>query len=306
MIDLLRQQPLLLLFLVAAVSYPLGLVRIGGSNLGIAAVLFVGLAFGALDPDLKLPEIVYQLGLILFVYAVGLSSGPGFFQALKRKGLRDSLFIGGMVLLAAALTLGVKATLGLQPTHTAGLFAGSMTNTPALAGILEYVKLTSPAATRDQLLTEPVVGYSIAYPVGVIGMLLAIILTQRWWKPNYPAEAHQLRDLGASAEAFVDSTIRVTRPEIAGQTLNDLIGKHAWRVIFARRKRGNELALVDGGTRLAVGDLVSLTGTVEDIQQVTDCLGTRSDEQLSLDRSTFDIRRIFVSNPEVACGGSAT
>ena len=154
MIDFLRGQPLILLFLVAAIGYPLGLLRLGGSSLGVAAVLFVGLAFGALDPDLKLPEIVYQLGLVLFVYTIGLSSGPGFFRSLKRKGLRDNLFIAAMLLLAAALTLGLHAALGLRPAQAAGLFAGSMTNTPALASVLEYLNSAAPAARGDQLLAD--------------------------------------------------------------------------------------------------------------------------------------------------------
>ena len=75
---------LLLLFIVAAIGYPLGQIKIRGSSLGVAAVLFVGLAIGSLHPDLKLPEIVYLLGLVLFVYTIGLSSGPGFFASFRR------------------------------------------------------------------------------------------------------------------------------------------------------------------------------------------------------------------------------
>lgn len=77
-IQLLLNNPLLLLFVVAALGYFLGKIKIRGSSLGVAAVLFVGLAFGALHPDLKLPEIVYLLGLVLFVYTIGLSSGQAF------------------------------------------------------------------------------------------------------------------------------------------------------------------------------------------------------------------------------------
>ena len=74
MIQLLLDNPLLLLFVVAAIGYLLGRIKIGGSSLGVAAVLFAGLAIGSLHPDLKLPELIYQLGLVLFVYTIGLSS----------------------------------------------------------------------------------------------------------------------------------------------------------------------------------------------------------------------------------------
>ncbi|WP_343425317.1 hypothetical protein [Candidatus Amarolinea dominans] len=86
MIEILLANPLLLLFLVGAIGYPLGSIKIGGSSPGVAAVLFVGLAFRRCIP-MKLPELVYQLGLVVFVYTVGLSSGRQFFASFRRRGL---------------------------------------------------------------------------------------------------------------------------------------------------------------------------------------------------------------------------
>jgi putative transport protein len=106
--DFLSQQPLILLFLVAAVGYLLGNVKVRGSSLGIAAVLFVGLFFGALDERFKLPEILYQGGLVIFVYCIGLSSGRAFFQALRSDGLQANLLVIGM------LTIGRGATPPLR------------------------------------------------------------------------------------------------------------------------------------------------------------------------------------------------
>ena len=103
-ITLLIDNPLLLLFSVAALGFLLGRVKIAGGSLGVAAILFVGLAFGALDPNIRLPELLYQLGLVLFVYTIGLSSGPTFFVVLRRKGLRDNLFIVAVLAYAAAQT----------------------------------------------------------------------------------------------------------------------------------------------------------------------------------------------------------
>jgi len=133
MIDFLADTPILLLVLVSALGYLLGQLTIKGSSLGVAAVLFVGLAFGALDPRLKLPEFTTLLGLILFVYAVGLSSGPGFVAALRRKGLRDNTYVVGILAAAALGVAGLATVLGLTRTVASGLFAGSLTNTPALA-----------------------------------------------------------------------------------------------------------------------------------------------------------------------------
>ena len=96
-IQLLRDDPLLLLFVVAGIGTLVGQIKIGGIALGVASVLFVGLAVGSLDPALILPEISYQMGLVIFVYTVGLSSGPDFLASFRHKGLRDNLVIIGVL-----------------------------------------------------------------------------------------------------------------------------------------------------------------------------------------------------------------
>ncbi len=300
MIEILIENPLLLLFVVAAIGYPLGRIKIRGSSLGVAAVLFVGLAVGSLHPDLKLPEIIYVFGLVLFVYTIGLSSGPGFFASFRRKGLRDNLLVGSVLVLATLVTAGVHFFLRLKPTLTAGMFAGSLTNTPALAAVLDYLERSTPAAMLDQVLAEPVVGYSIAYPVGVVGMILSIALLQRLWKVDYAREAENLRDLGATNKSLLNRTIRVTRSEATGQTIGEFSRQSDWDVVFGRLMRAGQLCLADGQTRLAVGDLVSTIGTPDDLDRVTAFLGETSDEQIELDRSEFDYRRMFVSNPRIA------
>lgn len=199
MIQLLVDNPLLVLVLVAAIGYAAGQIKIGGAGLGIAAVLFVGLGFGALDPRLKLPDAFYLLGLVLFVYTIGLSSGPTFFQSLRRQGLRDILLCVGMLVLGAGLLAVLQQLLGLGPTLVAGIFAGSFTNTPALASVLDYIRSYAPATARDLLLSEPVVGYSAAYPIGVIGPMLLMLLLRRVWRLTTPARPSHCARRGCSA-----------------------------------------------------------------------------------------------------------
>jgi len=300
MIQLLLDNPLLLLFIVTAIGYPLGHIKIKGSSLGVAAVLFVGLAVGSLHPDLKLPEIIYTFGLVAFVYTIGLSSGPAFFASFRRKGLRDNLLIVGGLCLAAGLTVGALYLLNLKSTLAGGLFTGSMTNTPALAALLEQIKAFAPPDLVDEWVSEPVVGYSIAYPVGVIGPILAIFILQRLWRIDYHREAQASGEPGATHQQLQNRTIRVTRPEAAQQSVYDLVQQQQWNVIFGRIKHGDgPLALVGGDTRLAVGDLITLIGTQEDLDEVTNYLGELSSERLELDRSEYDFRRMFVSNPRV-------
>ncbi len=299
MIDLLIKNPLLLLFVVAAIGYPLGHLKIAGQSLGVAAVLFVGLFIGAQHPDLKLPEVVYQLGVVLFVYTVGLSSGPGFFASFRRKGLRDNLFVAGMLLFAAGIAIAAFGLFRLPGEVVAGMYAGSLTNTPALASILEYLKDAAPVAVREQILAQPVIGYSIAYPVGVIGVIVAISLTQRIWKIDYPAEAKRLRELGATRQQFVNQTIRVTQADATGLSIADLNQTYHWNVVFGRLKRGADMSLANNTTLLSAGDLISVVGAPEDVEQVAARLGEPSEERLDFDRSQLDYRRIFVSNANI-------
>ena len=300
MIALLIDNPLLLLFIVTAIGYPLGQIKVRGTSLGVAAVLFVGLAIGSLDPNLKLPEIIYTLGLALFVSSIGLSSGPGFVASFRRAGLRDNLLVIGMVALAAVVTVAVAVAMGIKPTFTAGMFTGSLTNTPALAAVLEYIKSAAPQALRDQMASEPVVGYSVAYPMGVIGMLLTIYVMQKVWKINYKQESREMKEFGVSNEALHNRTILVKHADASDQTLAAMRRNCSWDVIFGRIKRAEQISLANGETRLQVGDLVSCVGTTEELEKVADCLGEFSPLRLDYDVSEFEPRRVFVSNPRVA------
>jgi len=300
-IQTLVSNPLLLLFLVTAIGYPIGLIRIGGSSLGVAAVLFVGLFFGALDPALKLPEILYQFGLVLFVYTIGLSSGPGFFRAIQQRGLRDSVLVAAIALLVFGIVIAMVKWLGLSPTYGAGLYAGGLTNTPALAGAVEYLKLVIPAATREAVSSEPVVGYSIAYPIGVLGMIFAIQLAQRIFKPDYRREARNLREFGAIGEALYTNTVRIECPEAVGHTVLQFAETHQLNnVVFVRLKHADSMALVTGQTVLNQGDLISLLGDKEDVDRVAKMIGTPVEEALAADGRVLTYRRMFVSSNAVA------
>ena len=141
-----------------------------GCRLGPAAALFAGLAVSAINPDLAdLPAIIPLFGLALFIYTIGLASGPAFFGGLRQDGVRVSIAV--VVLLAAiGLTVGgVSALFDFDAGARAGLFAGSQTNTPALSAALG--QLGTQIVTGE--VTDPVVGYSLAYPLGVVAMIIA-------------------------------------------------------------------------------------------------------------------------------------
>jgi len=282
-LDLLAAQPLELLFVVLAVGYAVGRVSIGGVQLGIAAVLFAGLAAGMLDPRLQLPEFVRGFGLVVFVYAIGISSGPAFMASFKRRGLRDSLWTIALLGLGAAIAAFGGHALGVAPELVAGLFCGALTNTAALAALLERASATGQGA---------VVGYSIAYPAGALGIVLALAVARRVWRGDLARAAH-------GTQLAVQS-LHVTRPEAIGVPLKVLLAKWGVRARFVRRRRGDHWELLHPDEGLVAGDVVTAVGLPEALARLATLVGETSDDREDLGPSGLDMRRIFVSDPQVA------
>jgi putative transport protein len=300
LIDLLVHNPLLLLFITAALGYAIGRIKIKGASLGVAAVLFVGLFIGSFSPDLRLPDFVFIFGLAVFVYTIGLSSGAGFFASFRRKGLRDNLFALVVLVLAAALTGVLGLVFALKPTITAGVYTGSLTNTPAMAGLIDAIRTNAPPDMVDALINDPVVGYSVTYPMGVLGPILALIVMTRFWRINFRKEAEPLRALHLVEQDIYNVTVRVANNAVVGVPLQQLMTDHRWDVVFGRLSHHGELELADGAKQLELGDLVSIVGPPDQVDVAAKQLGELAEEHLDFDRTAYDFRRMFVSNSNLA------
>ena len=300
MVEILTRSPLLLLFAVMAIGYGLGELRIKSFKLGVAAVLFVGLGFGALDPRLEVPQFIVFLGLAIFVYTVGLSSAPAFFASFRRNGFRDIYFATGTVLLSAALAYGVGAWLDFDAATTGGLYAGASTNTPALAGLLDAIQKNAPGAAADAVSQQAVVGYSLAYPLGVLGVMLGLFVLQRMLGIDYGKEFRELQKDYPLGEKLESRTYRVENPALAGRTLREFSREYRTGVVFGRMLHDGETILTTWDSRPVEGDLIVLVGSQEAIEETARHVGPPAAGQLTHDRSVFDVRRIFVSNDEIA------
>ncbi len=299
LIDILRHNHLLLIFLVAGVGYAIGHIKIKGFSLGISAVLFVGLFFGALDKELKLPEIVHMLGLVIFVYAIGISSGPGFFASLKGRGLSENLLAGGVLVVSTLIIILLKKIFLISSAIASGIFCGSFTNTPALAAVIEAIKRASSGEDVQILSSEPVFGYSVTYPMGVIGILISFYLFQRLFRIDFQEEEKKFPDQVGGQKRIVNLTIRVNRDEVNGVKIADLLHSRHLRIVFGRYKRGEILRLVESDTALMKGDLITVVGEEGDVMKAVEILGEVSNVAIDMDRTLLDFRRILVSNKEV-------
>lgn len=293
------ESPILLLFVVAAIGYWIGNLRFGNFKMGVSAILFVGLAFGGVSPDFKIPEIIIILGLTMFVYSIGLKSGPSFFSTFRQRGMKDIYFIVAMLTVSAGITVGLDYIFGFGNSLTGGIFAGSSTNTPALAGLLDVI---GNGDDSNMLAQKAVVGYSLSYPIAIIAAILAIALAIKVLKIDFRKEEDELKDSYPVKQEVVTVTIDVTKPDCTNISIRDLKRLKGWKVVFGRvQKWDGEINLVNWDSKLQVGDKAIIVGTKTAVKEVTEALGEESKEGIQINgQSEYVVKRIFVSNVKIA------
>jgi putative transport protein len=284
-ISLVAENPVLLLFGVCALGFLAGRITVGGFSLGVAAVLFVGIGAGAVSDRWVVPEEVWVLGLVTFVYTTGLASGPGFAAAIRRRGLALNAAALAAVSLAVAAVVAAAAVIRAPAGVGAGIFAGSGTTTPALAAAVAYLQQHATAATLAAASAQPVVGYSLCYPLGVLIPLLACHAVMR-------------RDRSQERARLVEETARVEYLEEI--TIAELAAELEHRVAFGSIFHHGRLSAADPAICVRSGDLVTVVGAPEDVAFAVDVVGERISTETADDRSTLDFRRILVSNPSLA------
>jgi len=291
------ESPVLTLFAVIGLGYLLGQISFFGFRLGVAGVLFSGLAVGALGPNIALPEVISSLGLIIFVYTMGIETGPAFWRSFRQQGYRHTVVCVIVLVFAFAVTFGMGAALHLSKPRTAGLYTGALTNTPALAAARERLRDRGRAQhlSEDQirdLSSEPVVAYSISYPLGVIGVLLCMQIARRLWFHNIqPAEEQP---------AIHVHNFAVTNGGVAGLTVGELMQMHKDAgFVISRIQHAGHVNLVQPETVLAAGDVIAVVGDDKSSERARIIFGEPIDAHLEEDRSQLDFRRVFVSNKEV-------
>src|SRR6478609_6351809 len=200
--DIIGTQPILALFLAIGVGYVVGQINIGGFSLGVGAVLFVGLAIGAFAPKAQITGPISLTGLIMFLYGIGILYGRQFFEGMTgTAGRKYNLLAFVAVGAGLAVALGLGQVYGIKIGHTLGIYAGSMTSTATLQAALDVMHNK-----------EPSIGYSIAYPFGVIGPILCIYFMTQMVKPKFPPKAQR----------FHMGEISIGE-KFSGQTLDELM-----------------------------------------------------------------------------------
>jgi putative transport protein len=278
----LSSQPLLALFLTIAAGYLLGAISVKGLSLGSGAVLFVGLAVGAAAPTLVLPALLGNLGLLLFLYGVGIAYGAQFFRGLTTAdGMKANL--AALIAVGAALALTLAAANWLPSIdlpHALGAFAGAGTSTAALQAALAVFG------------TAPATGYSMAYPIGVAVPILLLGLCNALFKPKLPVRA---------ASALRTEEIAVNEFNVIGMTLTDAARNLPAGVSIVAIRRGHHNLIADEAMCIESGDVLLVTGTdTEELHNAATRFGQAQPGRMLSDRSDLDYERFFISSAQVA------
>src|SRR6476469_1595202 len=178
--EIIGNQPVLAAFLAIGLGYLVGQISIGGFSLGVGAVLFVGLALGAFAPKAQITGPIGLTGLIMFLYGIGILYGRQFFEGMRGVGRMYNLLALIACIAGLLVALGLGQVYDIKIGHTLGIYAGSMTSTATLQAALDVMHNK-----------EPSIGYSIAYPFGVIGPILCIYFMTRMVQPKFPAKAQR-------------------------------------------------------------------------------------------------------------------
>ena len=306
------QNPLLLLFAVVALGYPISKLRIAGASLGVSSILFAGVALGALVvvPELDAAtrlhlslemKLVYELGLAIFVYAMGLGIAHSFWAAFSGAGLRKNATVlvalgtSAFTVAGVARLLTATGLFACNSRFAAGLYAGAFTNMPALAGVIEALRRQGADALA---LAQPTVANAIAYPIGVMVPMLSIVLSRRWFKVDLQEEAKGLHRYASGGGRLTASTIEITSAG-EGMTHVDLRDRANCKVVFGSLQRGGETRIAPLDLALRCGDRLMVVGAPEDVARATRALGRESEVALQHDLRELDSVRVFVSSYEV-------
>ncbi len=274
------------LFLVVALGFILGRIKLFGLSLDVSAVIFVALVFGHFG--VVIPDDFQYLGLILFIFTIGIQAGPGFFVSFKKEGRQLALFATILILLAAGITSAVVLLFNIDRNIAVGLLTGALTSTPGLAAAIDLTG--SPLAS---------IGYGIAYPFGVIGVILFIRILPKLLGVSLQKseDEYQLKMKDEYPEVLKRNFI-VENENVDQKTIGELRIRYMTKAVVSRVVHQGVAITPNPGTVLHIGDRIKAVGTEEALKRVELLIGIPTEEEIPLDPS-YDVRTVLVTNKEV-------
>ena len=285
---------------IVLAGYILAKIKIKGISLGITWILFAGIFLGhfGITLDSRLLSFIKEFGLILFVYSIGIQVGPGFFSAFRAGGLKLNLIAAGSIAVSVITTIVIHLITKLPISTMVGILYGAVTNTPGLGAAQQtYTDITGTNAP------EIAMGYAVAYPLGVVGAILTLLLLRYLTKINPKEEEEAATKISGSGsrQEVVRAVALVTEDKGNGKKIFWLTEQLNSKFIISRIRPANsdEAVLADGETVLHTGDKVLIVAGKNDLPEIFSLLGEESDYEWNITEHNLISRQILISKNEL-------
>jgi len=274
------------LFLIVAIGFIVGNIKIKGISLDVSAVIFVALVFGHFG--VSIPTDIQKIGLTLFIFTIGIQAGPGFFESFKKNGRELVVLAFILVGSASIVTIALAWAFNVDTDIAIGLLTGSLTSTPGLAAAIE--------STQSSMAS---IGYGIAYPFGVIGVILFVRMYPKFTKVDIDKEAKKLDDeTQQNFPELFNKNFVVENENIVGKSIRELKIRSMTQANVSRIMHRGETIVPLPETILEKGDIVKLIGTEQAIEQARMLIGEQTDEKIPLSRD-YVVESVLVTNKQV-------
>lgn len=273
-------QAVIIISLVSALGLYLGRIKIFGISLGITFVFFAGIFAGHLGIVVNKDMLYFaqSFGLILFVYALGLQVGPGFFSSLKKGGVAMNMMGLGVILLGLIMTVGLHWVTGVSLSNMVGLLCGAVTNTPALGAAQQALLQIDPTNTKG--VTDMALACAVAYPLGVVGVILAIIILRALFADKKQKDLKEQRDTTTYVAEF-----HVSNPAIYEKSIKDVMKLTDKHFVISRVWRNGKVSIPTSDTLLHEHDHLLIISVKSDVENIKVLFG----EQENVDWNKADI-----------------
>lgn len=291
--------------LVIALGVVLGKQKIFGVSLGATFVLFMGILAGhlGLTVDPNIIKFIQEFGLILFIFSIGLQVGPGFFSSFKEGGVVLNGLAVLIIILNIAVAMAIYYGVGdVRITDLVGILSGAVTNTPGL-GAAQQTLIETHGADATSLNEAMSMGYAAAYPLGVVGIILSMIVVKAVFKINSDSESKQIEDEATQSQLAPHIlTYRVTNKLIFGRDLRRLHAIIDHNFVVSRMKRASDAQVIipKSDTTVNEDDLLLIVMSAQDEEVFDAIIGERVDMDWEHEPAQLVSRRILVTNSEMS------
>lgn len=292
MIETILKSEYFALFLIISLGIILGKIRIKGFAFEMSAVIFVALLFGHLG--VKIPSIIQTIGLILFIYSVGIQAGPGFFSSFNKSGLKIIGIAGLLVISGAIVTIIAVYSFEIPVNLATGLFAGALTSTPGLATAIDAI-----GSDGGEIVS---IGYGIAYPFGVVGVILFVNIIPKILKVDLIQTSNKYDVIQkAKHPKLSPKHFIVENKNIFGKTVGELKIRSMTDATISRIKKTNEMFAhaPTSKTILDKNDLVRAVGAADALEKVKLLIGCETIDDIPLEHPKAEVQWLIVTNKEI-------